>query len=630
MEANMELYNGSLFSQIVLAVTVIIISLLTIVIGYLRSQSKKRASYLDYTHKILTNLTPEQGIEKHLNQYIEILMPIIQADGYYFYLFDHKSAHYVLRVNRVAGSKCGQIEPSYSGLVPYQKEKYNPPLGLPGTFLGDGDIVSIVKDGEVPLVQIVITGGDGLIQIGPVRHVSKKDLLTLKVIGETIKPALAMLQAFEKQKHDAELLMVTSKAISGLANTNFDVKSMRSQMMTFGAKMIEATGYCLIVHQNDKFEVPIIYGLDDETEKRFQSDTVTLKRFIQYVEVKDCCQYTQNAKEVYQIPLYQADAGPKSTLLLKVSGRTFKGVAVFWHLQEVEIEQHRIETLKMLLNRLGNIYDQQSKYEELANSYIRALRALVEATDNVAPHTVGHSNLVANYSVAIAKELNFPLQDLQEIKLAGYFHDVGMLGLTSDILFKAGSYTPLEYDTMKLHAEVGAAIGESAIGNSNISSYIRHHHERWDGFGYPQGLKGEKIPLGARIIAVADMFNAKLVGRKYREPVTFERAAADLRAASGTQLDPAAVEALLNWFKKKQTNPRRQGKTLGPCWEMRCCPPSIYNHCAVFNSKAEKKCWEYEEVNCILHGNNCATCFVRTETIYRAEQKLSFLSTTAV
>ena len=241
---------------------------------------------------------------------------------------------------------------------------------------------------------------------------------------------------------------------------------------------------------------------------------------------------------------------------------------------------------------------------------------LVDTVDNMEPYTIGHSELISRYSGIIAREMKLEQKDVREIMTAGYLHDVGMLGLSGEILFKAGKYTDVEFETMKLHAEVGASIIESTISKERLASYIRHHHERWDGYGYPTGLKGEDIPLGARIISVADMFNAKLTGRKYREPASFQRALADLRAASGSQLDHAAVEALITWFRKKESDLSKKGRSLGPCWEMRCCPPGIADFCPAYK-KNGVNCWEAEGTNCAAHGNSCASCVVHTEYIYR-------------
>jgi HD-GYP domain-containing protein (c-di-GMP phosphodiesterase class II) len=272
----------------------------------------------------------------------------------------------------------------------------------------------------------------------------------------------------------------------------------------------------------------------------------------------------------------------------------------------------------MLTQRLGEAMDRQLKYKELAASYLDMLKMMVKAVDDLETYSVGHSQLISRYSGIIAKELQMDSKQIQEIMLAGYLHDVGMLGLSGEIIFKTGKYTDVEQEAMKLHAEVGASIIESIVSNSTVASYIRYHHERWDGYGYPHSLKGQEIPIGARIIAVVDTFCAKLAGRKNREPVAFDKAIADLQAAVGTQLDPNLVSKLVSWFERKRANTTSKDKPLGACWEMRCCPSNISQFCAAYQNTGQN-CWDLEQTNCAAHGNTCPTCIVFTEFMYRLQ-----------
>jgi hypothetical protein len=148
-----------------------------------------------------------------------------------------------------------------------------------------------------------------------------------------------------------------------------------------------------------------------------------------------------------------------------------------------------------------------------------------------------------------------------------------------------------------------------------VALYIKHHHERWDGWGYPGRLKGNQIPLGARIIAVADTFNAMVSERPHRPAMTFEQATKNLQAAAGSQLDPAAVAVLLDWFKTKQAN-ASPGASLEPCWEMQQCPPSYAESCPVFGTTAP--CWVEPDAWCKRQGQDCQTCPVYTEHLGRA------------
>ncbi|KLU66433.1 cyclic di-GMP phosphodiesterase response regulator RpfG [Desulfosporosinus acididurans] len=573
---------------------------------------------LNINRTILNGITIESSIEKHLNEYLELLFPIIESRGYFFYLYDTKSENYLLRVSRQVDKSTGKIAPSYSGLIPYNREVYNPPLWLPRTNSAEGPL--IIKDGGVPLLHLMIREGEGLIRIGPVRSaIGKTRLKKLEKIARVLQPSLAVLLSIEKQKFDTKLIVTTAKAINGLAKSVFDINSLFNTLISLSAKMIDAEACCFLLKQDNNFVVSVISGFKKEVETQLKCNQQGLHELFNIVKDVESCQILPSTYDFQKIPTCFSTSSNQLVTLIRIDNFLLKGVIAFWHNQDSTFGQHQISIVKDLILRIGELFDSKRDSGEFVNAYSEVLSILIEANDNLEPFTVGHSNLIANYSVAIARELKLPQDEIPNIKLAAYFHDIGMIGLSNNILFKRGKYSKIEFETMKLHAEIGASIGESAFANTNVPLYIRHHHERWDGFGYPDGLSGEEIPLGSRIIAVADMFNAKLGGRKYREPVTFEQAIKDMISSAGTQLDPKVVQALVEWFKNKQTDHKRIGRSLGPCWLMRCSPASICKECNAFNRR-DKNCWEFKDVNCSSHGNNCTTCFVRTETIYRSNE----------
>ncbi|HOV79241.1 MAG TPA: HD domain-containing protein [Bacillota bacterium] len=574
-------------------------------------------------NNVLANFQPAKGLEKNLSNFLSLVVPLVKADGYYFYLYDQKSGNYLLKAVSSVNDGDGLIAPDYSGLVPYRKGKYTPPLGIPADRRPEK--ISIVKDGDVPFLEIPAGGETGLIRVGPVRTVSRRTVQLLRYLSEKLQPALEIVLEVEKMKSQVESVSASSQAIRSLTRSIFDLDGSLSTIMGLSIKIVDAAGGCFLFRSKKGMEVAVASGLERETKNLFLSDQETQLFLHKLAENGNFTVLTGESKDFYNIPPYLAAAGMEMILLQKVSGRTIDGTAVLWHNRSGVVEPHRISALQMLIRRMGDALDRQLKFKELSASYLDILKMLVSTVDNIDSHTVGHSELISNYAGIIAREMGLGDRDVKEIMLAGYLHDVGMLGLSGDILFKTEVYTDLEFETMKLHAEVGASIIESTISNSRIASYIRHHHERWDGFGYPLGLKGENIPLGARILAAADMFNAKLTGRKYREPATFERAVYDLSAVSGTQLDPRTVELLIGWFRKKQANPARRGRSLGACHEMRCCPANISKHCPAFK-RTDVNCWEVEGTNCAAHGNICASCLVYTEFVYRTGKTVSFKS----
>lgn len=152
-----------------------------------------------------------------------------------------------------------------------------------------------------------------------------------------------------------------------------------------------------------------------------------------------------------------------------------------------------------------------------------------------------HSNRVSSICMAIAANMNFDNDDVNKIRIAGLVHDIGKIGIDEKILNKPGKLTEDERDQVNKHPEVGWRILSSANEFTELANFILDHHERWDGRGYPNGLAGEDIPLEARIIAVADSFDAMTSERSYRSGLSQEEAIAELMRCSGTQFDPQIV-----------------------------------------------------------------------------------------
>lgn len=174
-----------------------------------------------------------------------------------------------------------------------------------------------------------------------------------------------------------------------------------------------------------------------------------------------------------------------------------------------------------------------------------ALYALARVLDERDEHTSQHSDRVAETARLIARNLNLGPDEVELIMVAAALHDIGKVGMRNDILFKPGALTREEREAAKQHAAIGGELLAKFPLFEKGATYVGHHHERWDGSGYPDGLRGEAIPLGARIIAVADSYHAMIEKREYREPLAEEAAFRELQACAGTQFDPAVVAAFL-------------------------------------------------------------------------------------
>ena len=186
---------------------------------------------------------------------------------------------------------------------------------------------------------------------------------------------------------------------------------------------------------------------------------------------------------------------------------------------------------------------------KLGELYFRTLQMLINALEAKDIYGRGHTERVTRYSVQIARRMGLELAELENVRRAAMIHDIGKIGVREAILHKNGELTQEEYDHVKSHVNWGTHILKPMRSLARVVSYLSHHHEHFDGSGYPAGLSSSEIPLGARIIAVADTFDAMTSDRPYRKAMTVKDAMAELKRCAGSQFDPDVVSALIKILK---------------------------------------------------------------------------------
>jgi len=206
-------------------------------------------------------------------------------------------------------------------------------------------------------------------------------------------------------------------------------------------------------------------------------------------------------------------------------------------------EKELIKSRNAFFNMLNDL---DFSYAELKGLYNALIHSFANAIDAKSPWTKGHSERVTNYAIAIAKEMGLQEKDIEILRIAALLHDVGKIGTLDVILDKPGRLNAEEFNLVKMHTVKGEQILKPIKQLQDILPIIRHHHERIDGNGYPDRLKGEEIPLYARILHIADSFDSMTADRPYRPAPGIEYAISELKKYSGTQFDPKVVEAFLN------------------------------------------------------------------------------------
>ncbi|MFP4498306.1 MAG: HD domain-containing phosphohydrolase [Vulcanimicrobiota bacterium] len=229
--------------------------------------------------------------------------------------------------------------------------------------------------------------------------------------------------------------------------------------------------------------------------------------------------------------------------------------------------ENDLRLLSIIANQSAQAIENARLHQNLRRLFVSSIRALANAIEARDVYTRGHSERVTSYSVKIAERMNLTREEIENIRYAALLHDIGKINIQEHILNKPGKLDKEEFDFMKQHPVFGARILEPVEEFKKILPYVYHHHEKYDRSGYPGNLGGEEIPLPARILAVADSFDAMTSDRPYRKAMTLERALTELKDNMGTQFDPKVVSVFLdlinseeNWLNSILTNQHNEGE----------------------------------------------------------------------
>ncbi len=213
-------------------------------------------------------------------------------------------------------------------------------------------------------------------------------------------------------------------------------------------------------------------------------------------------------------------------------------------------DEDYIDMLGSIANNLGFAIEKADLYKKLKQNYLQTIKTLVAAIEAKDSYIQGHSVRVSQYAVKIAEELCMTAEEIEEIEIAGILHDIGKIGISDNILAKPGKLEPHEFDAVKEHPAIGCRILQPVGLSDNIINATLLHHKRYDLQGYPVDVHIEELPLFARIICVADAYDAMTSERSYKPPMTKEEATDELRRNSGTQFCPDIVKIMERLYAK--------------------------------------------------------------------------------
>ena len=220
--------------------------------------------------------------------------------------------------------------------------------------------------------------------------------------------------------------------------------------------------------------------------------------------------------------------------------------------REMQLENRQLSSWlkEEVTTRTAELHRERMRLERISTATLEALVNALEAKD---PYLRGHSARVADLSATIASQMELSDEEVEQVRVAGRLHDIGKIGTRESVMEKQGPLTPEEYDHVKQHVIIGSQILAPLHHLGSVINHVRSHHERWNGSGYPDGLKGEDIPLGARVIGAAEVFDALTTSRPYQDKLTPEQAVEHMAQLSGTVLDPKVYEALATVVLRRGT-----------------------------------------------------------------------------
>jgi putative nucleotidyltransferase with HDIG domain len=221
---------------------------------------------------------------------------------------------------------------------------------------------------------------------------------------------------------------------------------------------------------------------------------------------------------------------------------------------EGDITSRDLSLLTILAKQAALAIENVKLYESIKKDQIAIIKALAATVDAKDHYTLGHSQKVSQYSVMVAEELGLSGREHEIIKYAALLHDLGKIALPDDIIKKPSRLSEQEFEVVRKHPSIGAKIIKEIEALAGMVPIVLHHHERFDGKGYPDGLKGEDIPIGARIVHVTDAYDTMVSARAYRDMLPPELAISELRKNAGAQFDPKIVDIFITSLRKRAVN----------------------------------------------------------------------------
>ncbi len=342
--------------------------------------------------------------------------------------------------------------------------------------------------------------------------------------------------------------------LSALINSSLDIAEIRKRAIKAATELVNAEAGSLLFIDEETGELYFDVAIGEKGEK---VKTIRLKKgqgiagWVAENNEPVIINDVQSDSRFFKGADEKSDYVTKNMICVPIKTKNkLIGALQAINKKNTAFNNEDLDILTALSNQVAIAIENARLYDELRETFYATVHSLAETIEKRDPYTSGHTKRVMNYSLAIGRVRGLPKEEIVNLKLAAILHDIGKIGIRDNVLLKNEKLNSEEFNTIMMHTVYGAEILNHVRQLKDIVPGVKHHHEKHDGSGYPDGLKGDDIPVIARIIAVTDTFDAMTTDRPYRKGLSFDAAFEELKKNAGSQFDPDVVNAFFRAYKE--------------------------------------------------------------------------------
>lgn len=505
--------------------------------------NRKKATVYKGLEAVLEALSPPYRVDALLLEILNQLASAFPANGYYAYVADGGGNQLSLKVTRAA-SGVATVGPNYAGLV-LGSAIQTVPLDLPPP-----DHPWVLHRSEDGVLQIGM-GSRVLLRMMVEKnaYISEDDSTRLGQWLKSLTPVLDLVMLAEA--HDVSS---PARPVSEIGETHaglwWAIPQLMGLLSDLGTRVLGSTdGFLAVFDRSDSVDLLWRLGLGD--------NLAALVRPLDLFQSASAYRYAVWNHD--QLPETVRTMGFHSLLALPLHGKETAGILCFAMRDALSPSQTLQEALQYLGESLENSLSSQGAANQMAQNYLNALTCATSLLDESDPYNKQHHQQVARLAARLALRAGWASDRVSYMEIAGRLHDLGMVAVTLDVTKQGGNLAEQARQTIQQHPVIGsdllAGLPESILPPI-VRRAIREHHERWDGLGYPDGLKETAISEEGRLLAAAEQFVARISHRNYRKGMPVDRALFEVRLLKGNHLDPAVVDLLIGLYQDAGVQPQ--------------------------------------------------------------------------